>query len=246
MDIEKKRASEARARIVGLEAVGGVGAAVTETQASVPERMMLAAKALIAERGPENITVRNICDASGANVNAVYYYYGSKEALIKEALLALMEPVNLRRKDLLEAAKKRFRKSPIPLDVILEALIRPALEGARTHDGGRIYVRTEQHLRSSPDSEYSLHVSRHLDHYAQIFIDSMAVTLPALTRREVVWRYEFIRGAVLHQLGNCDPLSSKFKVLSGDSEMIDTQDDEWILAGLMQSAMLGLAAPARS
>jgi AcrR family transcriptional regulator len=241
MKTEKKRTSV----VPPVESPGQM-ASLEPMQASVPERMMLAAKALIAGNGPENITVRNICDASGANVNAVYYYYGSKEALIKDALIALMEPVNVKRKEMLEEARKRYGEKPIPMKVILEALIRPALSGARTHDGGRIYIRTEQHLRSVPDSEYSRHVSENLDHYAQIFIDSMAQALPELTRGEIVWRYEFIRGAVLHQLGNCDPLSTKFQVLSGGKEMMDLEDDELILVELMQVAMSGLGAPSTS
>ncbi|MFC4275820.1 TetR/AcrR family transcriptional regulator [Achromobacter aloeverae] len=210
----------------------------------VAERILQAARQLIALKGPATTTVRDICDASSVNVAAVNYYFGSKDALVRAALMSILEPVNIERRRLLEDAKQRFRPNPVPIPVILDALFRPIVQSERAADGGRLFIRAENHLRAVPDSDYTLYIGRQLNDYAEIFIDAMADSLPQLTRAELIWRYEFARGAAMHLLSNCDPLSRKFQVLSGEGAMIDLDDDELVLRELVISTLLGLSAPA--
>lgn len=208
------------------------------------ERILLAAKELIARKGPIATTVRDICEVSHANVAAVHYYFGSKDTLVRQVLLMILEPVNIERGRLLEHAEQQYGTLPIPVPVILNALLRPLVQSEQTPDGGRLFIRTENHLRACPDSEYTLFVSEKLDHYAQRFISAMAETLPQFTRAELIWRYEFVRGSAMHMLSNCDPLSHKFRVLKHDGNMINVQNDELVLRELIVSASLGLSAPA--
>jgi len=215
-----------------------------EASTSVPDRIMAAAKELIARKGPVVTTVRDICDASSSNVAAVHYYFGSKDALVRSVLLAVAEPVNVERKRLLEAAQRRFGSGPLPVSQILEAFLRPLVTAERAVDGGRLFVRTDNHLRAVPDGEYAVFVSTKMDQYAQIFIDALAVTLPQYHRSEVIWRYEFVRGSAMHLLSNCDPLSHKFRILQGMGRMIDLEDDALILRELMMNCLLGITAPA--
>jgi len=210
----------------------------------VPDRILRVAKELIARTGPFNTTVRDICDASGVNVASIHYYYGSKDALVKTVLLSVMEPVNIERCMRLEEARQRYGNGPMPIPVILDSLLRPLVACERGEDGGRLFVRMEHHLRAVPDSDYTLFVARHLDGYAQIFIDALAQTLPRYKRSEIIWRYEFVRGSAMHLLANCDPLSRKFQVLAGTGGMIDLNDNELILRELLGIAVLGIGAPA--
>jgi AcrR family transcriptional regulator len=216
----------------------------TSADMPVPDRILVAAKELIARKGPVATTVRDICDASEVNVASIHYYYGSKEALVKSVLLAVLEPVNIERRVRLEDARRQFGDAAIPVPVLLEALLRPLVACERAADGGRLFVRMENHLRAVPDSDYTLFVSRQLDGYAQMFIEALAVALPQFKRAELIWRYEFVRGSAMHLLANCDPLSQKFKVLAGDGAMVDLEDNELILRELLVNALLGLSAPA--
>lgn len=51
------------------------------------DRILEAAGQLFAERGFESTTIRDICQAAGANVAAVNYYFGDKERLYVEAVV---------------------------------------------------------------------------------------------------------------------------------------------------------------
>ncbi|MEX2316554.1 MAG: CerR family C-terminal domain-containing protein [Pirellulales bacterium] len=51
------------------------------------ERIVDAAGQLFADRGFESTTVRDICQAAGANVAAVNYYFGDKQRLYIEAVV---------------------------------------------------------------------------------------------------------------------------------------------------------------
>lgn len=210
----------------------------------VPDRILATAKELIARKGPVITTVRDICDACDVNVASIHYYFGSKEALVKSVLLSVLEPVNIERRARLADARRQFGDGPLPVPVILDALLRPLVMCERSADGGRLFVRMEHHLRAVPDSDYTLFVARRLGDYAQLFIDALAAALPRFTRSEIIWRYEFARGSAMHLLANCDPLSQKFQVLSGDGGMIDLDNDELILRELQVNALLGLGAPA--
>ncbi|MCQ4088473.1 TetR family transcriptional regulator [Saccharibacillus sp. JS10] len=56
-------------------------------------RIVKAAKKLMATKGFESTTVRDICAEAGANVSLVSYYYGGKEHVF-EALLDAFIPIN--------------------------------------------------------------------------------------------------------------------------------------------------------
>jgi len=217
--------------------------AVGNSELPARDRILAHAKELIARKGPVATTVRDISEVSGTDVAAVNYYFGSKDALIREALVAVLEPPNKRRSDMLDMARHVYGHMPLPLHVILDALLRPLVESERGADGGRLFVRAEQHLRAVPDSEYTRFVAAHFDSYAQMFIDEIFRALPHLTRPEIVWRYEFARGAALHLLANCDPLSAKLSTLTDGHGMVDLDDDELVLKEILANVMAGIASP---
>ncbi len=56
-------------------------------------RLLDAATRLFAERGFRRVTVREICDAAGANVASVNYYFGDKDRLYREVVEAALDTV---------------------------------------------------------------------------------------------------------------------------------------------------------
>lgn len=55
--------------------------------AATKDRLLKAAAVLFAERGFENVTVREICSASHANVAAVNYHFGDKAGLYRSIVM---------------------------------------------------------------------------------------------------------------------------------------------------------------
>ena len=55
--------------------------------AATKDRLINAAAALFAERGFDNVTVREICSASQANVAAVNYHFGDKAGLYRSIVM---------------------------------------------------------------------------------------------------------------------------------------------------------------
>ncbi len=62
--------------------------AAAPADADARDRLVAAAQEAFAEHGFKGATVRAICAAAGANVAAVNYYFGDKEALYVEAVKA--------------------------------------------------------------------------------------------------------------------------------------------------------------
>lgn len=81
-------------------ASAGPAAPAADTRAALIE----AARALFAEQGYDGASVRAITGRAGANLGAVTYHFGSKEALYHEVLASMMYPIRDR---ILEVAKGR-------------------------------------------------------------------------------------------------------------------------------------------
>ena len=215
----------------------------TASSADARRRILDAAIQLVSLKGLSAITVRDVTAATGVNVAAVSYYFGSKEGLLQEVMLEVFNPVRTARSDALSLVLDRCAPEPPTLDAILAALIQPLVEAPRGPDGGRTVIRMMQHLKATPTHPISVFVSLHFDYGAQSFIDALARAMPGLARSELIWRYEFARGAAIHMLALCDPLSTKLDIISGGKREVDVDDNTLILQEIVQCALRGIGAP---
>jgi AcrR family transcriptional regulator len=207
------------------------------------EKVFRAAMELVALKGPQNAKIRDIAAMSGCNIAAVNYYFGSKKALVEKVLMLIFAPINADRMALLNRFEEEDAPRPVSVPHILEAMLRPIVYSVRSADGGSLYVRAEQHLRAQPDSAPMIFVVSTFDSVAQYFIDALHRALPTFTRAELIWRYEFVRGASIHLMLNCDPISGKFRHLAHDAGMIDLDDKEAMVREMLAFSVAGFAAP---
>ena len=209
------------------------------------QRILDATVELVALKGPHLTTVRDITAATGANVSAVSYYFGSKDELVRQALATILNPLNTERRKLLRAAHRRHSGAPVPGVDILYALVQPMVVAARGSDGGRLYVRVVQQIRTFFGDALSIEIHNLNSRTVQLFLREMARTFPGLSVAELAWRHEFARGAALHMLANCDPLSRKMSQILGTSRFVDTADDALVLLEIMQLTAPGFCQPGR-
>jgi AcrR family transcriptional regulator len=114
-----------------------------EDQDPTRDRILQAALEIFAERGFKAATVREICARAGVNVASVNYYYRSKEALYREALVYSFK----------EADRKypqvAFTDASLPPEDRLRLFIRSLL--LRLMDDGQLGVHAQLMAREIAD-----------------------------------------------------------------------------------------------
>ena len=116
--------------------------------ADVPARLVAAAERLIAERGLESVSLREVNTAAGvANASAVQYHFGGRAGLIS-AILAKHHPaVEARRHALLDQYEASGADT---LRDLCGALVRPLAAELANPDGGAGYLQLMADLATRP------------------------------------------------------------------------------------------------
>lgn len=212
---------------------------------STRDRIMEATKILVARKGVRATTVRDICHATGVNIAAVNYYFRSKSDLTRQALLGILEPVNRHRETLLCAAIEEYGAAPVPVERIIACLAQPMIDDIDEKTGSSLFLRALQHMRAELATEVNQFVHNSFDSVAQLFVNQLARSLPELSRSEVAWRYELLRGSVIHILADCDPLVGKLRFLGvGPGSAIQSPEDRaYALQAIIAYSIGGLTAP---
>jgi AcrR family transcriptional regulator len=164
-------------------------------------RVLDAAEQLFAERGIEAVSIRDITRAAGANLAAINYHFGTKQELVAEIFSRRLTPLNQKRLALLDVAEQKAGAKPARLEVILEALIRPAVE--QSFDctcGSKTFMQLFGRCLSEPDAAVERLIHSHFEKIIQRFNAAILRTLPRLSEQELFWRVSFIGGALHHAL----------------------------------------------
>lgn len=203
-------------------------------------RILAAATQVFVRRGIASGTIREITELAGVNVAAVNYHFGSREALLRETLAAIAGPMNAARLSALDQAAAAHAPGLPPLSAIVDALVRPLVLTPRWPDGTRPLIRLIQQLRALPHGLANRLMAEQFDAVGQRFIAALHAALPHLSRAEIVWRYEFARGAVVHVLVDCDPESGRLAALSGGA--CHTKDETELLRQASIFVLAGFSA----
>ncbi len=165
------------------------------------QRLLDAAERLFAERGFEAVSVRDITGMTGANVAAINYHFGTREALISLVVTCRMGPVIKERLARLEAVEKKWSGKAAPLEEILDAVLRPLVgnfrksdlpEPLRCHLLGRIFA--------GQGVVFPQEVEQDMENARQRFTRLLAKALPFVSSEDLTWRVQFITGGIIHLL----------------------------------------------
>jgi AcrR family transcriptional regulator len=205
-------------------------------------RIVSAAREVFIEQSFDLATVREITLRADVNLAAINYYFGSKDELISEVLNLMMEPYTNARLKALEACEAAAGENAPTIEAVVEALVRPMVRLSRDDSGARPLTRFLLQVRSRPREITTRFFIRRVDPVVFRFIDAFARALPALSRRDIFWRYNFAIGAVMQVLIDSEPATSRLKQLSGG--LCDTTDDEQIITQLVSFVCAGFSSPA--
>jgi len=203
------------------------------------EKILDAAEALLAEHGLAGASMRAITTGAEVNLASVNYHFGSKEALIQAVFARRLGPVNRERMELLDALESAGGDSPPTLEGIVEAFLQPALQLRRRHaEDWHVLRRLLGHTMSLPSGNLREMFLDQFSDVVQRFTDAIGRALPDLTPQEVLWRFLFMVGALVHSLAMAEDMPRISRGLCDDADV------ERISERLVPFVAAGLRAPA--
>jgi AcrR family transcriptional regulator len=211
-------------------------------------RILDAAEELFMQHGFESTSMRLLTAKAEANLAAVNYHFGSKDALIEAVFRRRLDPMNTGRiaeLDRLEkdAANRALSKEGASGALSPEAIIR-AFIGASlrmiedSKNGGRNFIRLlgrtytdpQKHIRSLIGQLYAPAMER--------FKIAFERALPQMPRDELVWRIHFMFGTLAYTLAATDTVQ-----LIAGCKPEDRYDARLLEARLTAFLQAGLLAP---
>ena len=199
------------------------------------DRILDTAERFFAHHGFEATSLRTITAEAGVNLAAVNYHFQSKDALLHAVIARRLDPVNERRLAMLDACEVEAAGGPLPLNRVLDALLRPIVEMMRGPEKAFAPMMSRLFTESS---ELTAKVfQKHLAHVSARFIPALQRALPQLPPQELYWRMLFTLGAVAHTIGG----AKLVRVLSNGQ--CDPSDIESLFPRLEAFLMAGLQAP---
>jgi AcrR family transcriptional regulator len=197
----------------------------------------VAAEKLFAQRGIEGVSIRDITQAAGVNLAAINYHFGTKNALAAEVIRHCIDPLNVRRLELLDRVEARAGSKLPKLEAVLEAMVRPAVErGFDQSQDTETFLRLMGRCMSEPNVEIDQLVRAHFDKLIRRFDAAFLRALPGLDPEELFWRIKFMFGALHFSLLTC----GKQKNLP--SKLRKTLDAEGLIQRIVTFTAAGLRA----
>jgi len=202
------------------------------------EAILCAAEELFSTNGFNAVSVRDIAQAAGANPGSVTYHFKTKDGLLLEIYRRHCGPMNLRRSELLAAAR-RVRDLNDRLEAIVRAYVVPAFSsGSDLAGGGARFTRLRAVMSAEGNAVAAKIIAQTFDDTSHAFIDAIHESLPHIPRTDIVWRSHFLLGALYYSLVTPERVT---RLARGDA---DGSDPASAIEQLVRSTVASLQAPA--
>jgi AcrR family transcriptional regulator len=201
------------------------------------EAILCAAEELFSSNGFNAVSVRDIAQAAGANPGSVTYHFKTKDGLLLEIYRRHCGPMNLRRSELLAAAR-RVRDLQDRLEAIVRAYVLPAFSsGSDLAGGGARFTRLRAVMSAEGNEVARRIIAQTFDDTSHAFIDAINDSLPHIPRTEIVWRSHFLLGALYYSLVMPERIS---RLSRGEA---DGADAGHAIEELVRATVASLQAP---
>jgi len=183
---------------------------------NLPERILDVAEELFGRVGYGGATTRAIASRARVNVGQLHYYFESKRAIFEAVVARHGKEVTERRRQLLLEAEARYPRRIVPLEVLVDALVRPLLMAEPRAGGRRTSMQMHARLFTDPDDTASMVRADIYDETNALYVAAIRRALPKIPAKTLYWRYYFMMGAYVWTLlqpgrleaisrGSCDP-----------------------------------------
>jgi AcrR family transcriptional regulator len=202
------------------------------------ERILQTAEHLFGQHGFSAASLRQITDEAGVNLAAVNYHFGAKEELYRQVLLRRIRPLNEERLILLTQAEQLAGDRPVPLRAIVDAFVRPLLRRAADKTpGGISFLRLISRDVTDPRPFMLSELANEFEPVVTRYTHALAQALPGVPLAEIIWRMQFIIGALLYVAAH----QQEFERVSHG--LCDGDDLDGLIRHLIDFCAAGLCAP---
>jgi len=205
---------------------------------NLSERILDVAEELFGRVGYGGATTRAIASRARVNVGQLHYYFESKRAIFEAVVARHGKEVTERRRQLLQEAQARHPRGIVPLEVLVDALVRPLLMAEPRAGGRRTSMQMHARLFTDPDDTASMVRADIYDETNALYVDAIRRALPKIPAKTLYWRYYFMMGAYVWTL--LQP--GRLEAISQGS--CDPADMEAAIREIVPFVCAGLAAPA--
>jgi len=201
-------------------------------------RILEAAEELFMQHGFGGTSMRQLTAKAGANLAAVNYHFGSKDALIEAVFRRRLDPMNAGRIAELDRLEKAAAGALAP-EAIIRAFVGASLRMIEDAKGGgrnfirllgRTYTDPQKHIRALIGQLYAPAMER--------FKAAFERALPQMPRDELIWRMHFMFGTLAYTLAATDTVQ-----LIAGCKPEDRYDARLLEARLTAFLVAGLVAP---
>jgi AcrR family transcriptional regulator len=206
-------------------------------------RILDVAEELFMQHGFEATSMRQLTAKAGANLAAVNYHFGSKDALIEAVFRRRLDEMNTARIAELERLEKevaaRTGSNVLSPRQIIGAFIGASLrmiEDAKT--GGRNFIRLLGRTYTDPQKPIRALIGQLYAPAMERFKAAFERALPQMPRDELIWRMHFMFGTLAYTLAATDTVQ-----LIAGCKPEDRYDAALLEARLTAFLEAGLLAP---
>jgi AcrR family transcriptional regulator len=206
-------------------------------------QVMDAAERLFASHGPEAVSIRTIAAEAKVSLGAINYHFVSKEKLFEEVFRRRVIPLNEQRVEMLKRVTAAAGRGLPDLEDVIEAFVTPPLSLMSDSAGkGRALVVMQflSHAFSIPGEDGFL--ESYYEPVRTLYIGTFRKLLPHLSTEDVLWRYNYMVGAIIYAMGGPTRMTRLPRALRG-SERVRLGSANDAIRQLVKFCAAGFEAP---
>lgn len=207
----------------------------TNVAGSTREVILDVAEQHFAEAGYDGASLRDIQRAAKTNSGAVFYYFGTKQALFEAVFDRLAEPLASERLRRLALCRQQPGQPDI-LEQILSAHLTPALAGTfHTPENRWRLAQIRAQLVQAHHGFMADLLKRHYTKTSEKFLEALSEALPDLSQSDLQWRYHIMIGALTFTM--VGPWKLQLGRLADQEDAYDPEDSEEALRQIINLSM---------
>jgi len=181
---------------------------LTPTSARTREQLILAGERLFAERGLDNVSLRQINSAAGQrNSSAAHYHFGSKEALVSALYHYRLGHLDARRTELMQ--QRAAAGAPRTVGALVEVVLLPIVEEVETSEGGQYFIRFLSQMLCHPKLDLVNMWRTRLNDSMGVVFAEMRDALPELPTEVFGHRFGLMWLLAINTLADRERISSR-------------------------------------